>query len=139
MHANALPVVEAVPSQMKQLFTNIINNAIKFHKEGIVPEIIIESELFSEKEKFSFELNKNIDYYKIQITDNGIGFESEYATRIFQVFQRLHGKSEYPGSGIGLAICKKILEYHQGIIYAENVAGIGARFTFIIPKNQNDQ
>ena len=70
------------------------------------------------------------------MTDNGLGFEDEYSTRIFQVFQRLHGKSEYPGSGIGLAICKKILEYHHGVIFAENVPGVGARFVFILPEHQ---
>jgi signal transduction histidine kinase len=84
------------------------------------------------------ELSPHSSYYKIQVTDNGIGFEDEYATRIFQVFQRLHGKSEYPGSGIGLAICKKITEYHHGIIYAENIPGTGARFVFILPQDQQN-
>ena len=121
---------------MKQLFTNIINNAIKFHKENIAPKIIIETNVLSENEKLQYELKQNETYYKVQITDNGIGFENEYAMRIFQVFQRLHGKSEYPGSGIGLAICKKIMEHHHGIIYAENIPDTGARFTFIIPQSQ---
>lgn len=136
IHTDPLPVIDAVPSQMKQLFTNIINNAIKFHKEDERPVITINEHIASEKDIESLGLNVNGLYHKIEITDNGIGFEEEYANRIFQVFQRLHGKTEYPGSGIGLAICKKILEYHHGCIYAENIPGTGARFTFVIPQNQ---
>jgi signal transduction histidine kinase len=131
-----LPVIQAISSQMKQLFVNIISNAIKFHKQDVSPVIRIEATKLSEAEINSYELLPDTIYHKIQITDNGIGFEEEYALRIFQVFQRLHGKSEYPGSGIGLAICKKILEYHNGMIYAENIPGFGARFTFILPETQ---
>ncbi len=128
-----LPVIDAIPSQMKQLLTNIINNAIKFHKEGVTPIVNVVAEAANDKTDRKENLPKDIDYCRIEITDNGIGFEDEYATRIFQVFQRLHGKSEYPGSGIGLAICKKIVEYHQGLIYAENIEGTGARFVFLLP------
>jgi len=131
-----LPVIDAISSQMKQLFLNIIGNAIKFRKADVKPVINIGVEELSAKDKIRHDLSPNTSYYKIEIIDNGIGFEEEYATRIFQVFQRLHGKSEYPGSGIGLAICKKILEYHHGIIYAENVPGKGARFVFILPQHQ---
>lgn len=132
----SLPEIDAIPSQMKQLFSNIINNAIKFRKAGITPEITIDTELLSQKAKLPYKLPKNEAYYKIKVCDNGIGFDEEYAERIFKVFQRLHGKSEYPGSGIGLAICKKILEHHNGIIYAENIPHKGACFIFIIPKSQ---
>lgn len=135
--SNGLPVVEASFSQMKQLFTNVINNAIKFRKENRPPVITIEGSLLTEEEAAIHHLSLSDSYYKIQITDNGIGFDDVYATRIFQIFQRLHGKSEYPGSGIGLAICKKIIDNHQGIIYAENIPDQGARFTFIIPEKQN--
>jgi len=131
-----LPVVDAVPSQMEQLFANIISNAIKFHKPGVPPVIQIECSLLSEAEKRNLKLTANSEYYCIAISDNGIGFEDEYKERIFQVFQRLHGKSEYPGSGIGLAICKRIAEYHHGMIYAGNIPGTGARFTFILPRLQ---
>ena len=131
-----LPVIEAVPSQMKQLFMNLIGNAIKFHKPGIPPIIKIDVTDIQEDELLQHQLQPVKKYYKIQVSDNGIGFEDQYAGRIFQVFQRLHGKSEYPGSGIGLAICKKILEYHNGVIYAENAEGSGARFVFIIPAKQ---
>jgi signal transduction histidine kinase len=139
IHCQELPVIDAIASQMKQLFSNIITNAMKFHKQGVSPDITIETSVLTAQEKLFFELLPNNIYYKIQVTDNGIGFEEEYATRIFQVFQRLHGKSEFPGSGIGLAICKKILEYHHGIIYAENIPGTGARFVFILPQHQLKQ
>jgi light-regulated signal transduction histidine kinase (bacteriophytochrome) len=136
INCESLPAVDAIPSQMKQLLANIIGNAIKFHKPGLPPVITISANILSEKEKVRLELAKNRIYYEFSISDNGIGFEEEYNTRIFQVFQRLHGKSEYPGSGIGLAICKKIIEYHHGIIYATSEPGAGARFTFILPQDQ---
>ena len=134
--SDILPEIEAIPSQMKQLFTNIISNAIKFRKQGVVPTITIKSSIVEKEAGLLKGLNKNEEYYQIKIMDNGIGFEDEYASRIFNVFQRLHGKSEYPGSGIGLAICKKIIEYHKGVIYAESTHGIGASFIFIIPKGR---
>jgi signal transduction histidine kinase len=126
----------AIGSQMKQLFNNIIGNAIKFRKPDMLPVIDIRTHVLTEEEKIHHDLVKDTTYYQVAITDNGIGFEEEYNTRIFQVFQRLHGKSEYPGSGIGLAICKKIVEYHHGVIYAENIPGVGARFVFILPQHQ---
>jgi signal transduction histidine kinase len=130
-----LPAISASMTQMKQLFENIINNAIKFRKQDSTPVIGIECAVLMSDEVAHYKLSDKQTYYKIQITDNGIGFEEEYATRIFQIFQRLHGKAEYPGSGIGLAICQKILEHHNGIIYAENLPGTGARFTFILPED----
>lgn len=135
--SDKLPVVEAVATQMKQLFENIIGNAVKFRKAGVAPVVTIRVSMASHDEKLKHQLTQKT-CYKISVTDNGIGFESEYATRIFQIFQRLHGKADYPGTGIGLAICKKIVEYHHGIIYAENIEGTGARFTFILPQNQSD-
>ncbi len=128
-----LPEIIAIPSQMKQLFGNIMSNAIKFRKPKVQPVIAISSSRLSGQEKIDYELQPHYTYCKIQITDNGIGFEKEYSLRIFQVFQRLHGRSEYPGTGIGLAICKKIVECHNGHIYAENVDGQGARFVIILP------
>jgi signal transduction histidine kinase len=136
INASPLPTVHAVSSQMKQLLENIIGNAIKFRKHGVSPQIDIETSLLDTDEKLKYELNPTIPYYKITITDNGIGFENEYANRIFQIFQRLHGKADYPGTGIGLAICKKIVEYHRGVIYGENIPDRGARFTFILPQYQ---
>ncbi len=135
IRSTQLPTIHASMTQMKQLFENIISNAIKFRDPHIVPAINIASRSLTSEEVFSYELPPGVTYHKIEITDNGIGFEDEYALRIFQIFQRLHGKTEYPGSGIGLAICKKIIEHHNGIIYAENLPTIGARFTFILPEH----
>lgn len=136
LHIAKLPVIEAIPGQMKQLFNNLLSNAFKFRKENVAPDITIDTAVLADEEKVKYGLLPDIIYHRITITDNGIGFEEEYATRIFQIFQRLHGKSEYPGTGIGLAICKKITEHHKGIIFAENIPGQGARFTVILPEQQ---
>lgn len=132
-----LPDVEGSASLLKQLFSNIVNNAIKFRKAGVPPEIVIKAMPVSAAEKQQMRLQNGLAYQKILVCDNGIGFESEYATRIFQIFQRLHGKSEYPGSGIGLAICRKITDHHHGLIFAENIEGQGACFTIILPERQS--
>jgi signal transduction histidine kinase len=131
-----LPTIEAISSQMNQLFTNILTNAIKFRKEGTAPHIVIQATMASQNEKIKNGLPANSPYYEITFSDNGIGFEEEYATKIFQIFQRLHGKREFPGSGIGLAICKKIIEYHHGIIYAAGTPNVGAKFTVLLPALQ---
>jgi light-regulated signal transduction histidine kinase (bacteriophytochrome) len=136
VHAESLPVIEGSLSQMKQLFNNIISNAIKFHRPGQAPMIDITASQLSSEQKSKLNLENTKSYCSIRFCDNGIGFEDEYATRIFQIFQRLHGKSEYPGSGIGLAICKKIVDQHHGLIFAENIPNKGACFTVILPENK---
>ena len=118
-----LPVVKADPVQYRQLFRNILENAIKFSKKDIAPQISIQLQEVTD------------DKIKIVISDNGIGFKTEYAERIFEPFVRLHAKSQYPGSGLGLAICKKIIANHHGIIYAEGRENEGSRFTLILPSN----
>ena len=129
-----LPPLEAISSQMGQLFNNLIGNAIKFRHPLRKPVITISSTQLSFSEKEQRQLSKKKNYVKIIIQDNGIGFEEEYAERIFQLFQRLHAKVEYAGSGIGLSICKKIVENHKGIIYAESVPGNGSSFFIILPE-----
>jgi len=136
INAADLPTIEASVTQMNQLFTNIINNAIKFHKPNKNPIIDIRASAITNEEKLAHHLPLRKAYHRITITDNGIGFEEEYATKIFQIFQRLHGKAEYPGSGIGLAICKKIVEHHNGIIFAENIPEQGAQFVIVLPDKQ---
>lgn len=133
INAPVLPSVSGIGSQLKQLLDNIINNAIKFRTGDVTPVINIDVAQLTHEEKLKLELPHKVSYIKLSITDNGIGFDNEYAARIFQVFQRLHGKSEYPGSGIGLAICKKILDNHHGVIYAESQPGSGASFIIILP------
>jgi PAS domain S-box-containing protein len=130
-----LPEIEAVPSEMRQLFNNLLSNALKFRKKEADPVIRINATVLGDAEKVKHHLAFDRKYYKINFIDNGIGFEQEYAEKIFQIFQRLHGKAEYPGAGIGLAICKKIVDNHDGIIYASS-AGNGATFTIILPQKQ---
>ena len=134
--AGSLPSVEAVTSEMTQLFSNILSNAIKFRKASGSVEINVHSTKLSRQEKHVLGLRGNNNFYKIEVQDNGIGFEPEYSEKIFQIFQRLNGKSEYPGSGIGLAICKKIVEKHNGLIFAKSLPDQGATFTIILPEKQ---
>ncbi len=134
---NVLPAIEGDAQQLKQLFSNLVSNSIKFRKPGQPGEIAIEAIQVPDTDVKRFGLVKGKNYFKIQVTDNGIGFEDEYASRIFKIFHRLHGKSEYPGSGIGLAICQKIVTRHNGVIYAENIQGQGARFSIILPELQH--
>lgn len=132
-----LPVIDAIPMQMRQLFTNLFTNAIKFKGDQATPKIDIKCAELNEEEKENNHLRHNIKYYKIVVKDHGIGFDQEFAMKIFQIFQRLHGKAEYPGSGIGLAICKKIVENHAGRIFAESEPGKGAEFITILPESQS--
>jgi PAS domain S-box-containing protein len=131
---NGLPSVEAIPSQMCQLFNNLLGNAIKFRHPLRKSIITISSEPLSISEKERRQLSKKKNYVKIIVEDNGIGFEEEYAEKVFQLFQRLHAKVEYAGSGIGLSICKKIVENHKGIIYAESMPGKGSAFFILLPE-----
>jgi light-regulated signal transduction histidine kinase (bacteriophytochrome) len=131
-----LPVIDAIPMQMRQLFTNLFTNAIKFKQADGHPQIDIFSSQLTDEEVESNHLNTQKKYYKIIVKDHGIGFDQQYSMKIFQIFQRLHGKAEYPGSGIGLAICKKIVENHNGRIYAESETGKGAEFIAILPESQ---
>ena len=115
-----LPVIKAEPVMMYQLFLNLLTNAIKFSKEDQSPIITISAETVM------LDLKR---YIQVTIADNGIGFEQEYADKIFEVFQRLHGRTEYQGTGIGLAICKKIMEKHHGQIKVKSELGVGTQFT----------
>ncbi len=132
----SLPSVDMVMSQMKQLFNNLLSNAIKFRRKGVAPLITISSEKLTMAEKDKFKLRTGNPYYRIMVTDNGIGFEETYSERIFQLFQRLHGKAEYPGSGMGLAICRKITDNHKGLIMAASTPGHGSTFSIILPETQ---
>ena len=127
-----LPTLYLIPFQFEQLLTNIISNALKFSKKDKIPVIEIKASIVSGK-NISNASAENNNYHYISISDNGIGFEPEFGERIFQVFQRLHGREEYPGTGIGLAICKRIVENHQGIILATSKPNAGATFHIYIP------
>ncbi len=131
-----LPTIECVPGQLSQLFINIIGNAIKFRVPDKQPVIKIQSRQLTAKEISYHLLDESRNWYRITISDNGIGFEEEYSRKIFQIFQRLHSKAEYPGTGIGLSICKKIVDHHKGVIYADGKPLQGATFTIILPETQ---
>ncbi len=135
-----LPVLEAIPLQMVQLFSNLISNSLKYSKENVIPEISLSATILLKEEYAEYGIpDSDISFFKIVFTDNGIGFNQEYAEQIFNIFQRLHGKMDYAGTGIGLSICKKIAENHNGYIFAEGEEGVGAKFTVILPSKQNQR
>ena len=125
-----LPEIEAHPNQLEQLFLNLLTNALKFKKESENPEINIWCEEVNEA------YDSQLTAYRIHIEDNGIGFDEKYIDRIFEIFQRLHGRHQYEGTGIGLAICRKIVENHGGKIYAKSKKGKGSTFVVKLPKYQ---
>lgn len=129
-----LPTINGIHFQLNQLFTNIFSNALKFSKADVSPEISVSTQLV-EGSTFGQIMNAKKIYHKISVSDNGIGFEPEHNAKIFEVFQRLHGRSEYSGTGIGLAICKKIVDNHGGVINAEGQLDKGATFNIFLPKD----
>lgn len=129
-----LPVIKGVPFQINQLFYNLINNALKFSKAAEPAVIEIRHSILSENEQKEFPSLTQSAYHKIEVKDNGIGFDQQFIDKIFVVFQRLHLKHEYSGNGIGLSICKKIVQNHNGIIYAKSSPGQGSTFTILLPK-----
>lgn len=133
VHVGELPVAHIVPAQFRQLFQNLINNSLKFTRPGVSPEITITATSISSPEARKLGVTKAGKHIKLEFTDNGIGFDNAYAEKIFSIFQRLHGQGEYEGTGIGLSICRKVVENHGGIIVASGTPGEGAKFTIIIP------
>lgn len=129
VHVGALPTIQADDTQMRQLFQNLISNALKFRGVDQPVEVTINSELVTENDTPDVA-------YRIIFSDNGIGFEEKYLDRIFQPLQRLHGASLYPGTGMGLAICWRIVDRHGGSITAESEPAQGARFIVILPARQ---
>ncbi|GAC1707111.1 MAG: hypothetical protein NVS9B7_18710 [Flavisolibacter sp.] len=132
-----LPVIDAIPIEMNQLFYNILTNALKFYKETVSPEITISIRRLSHEEIIQNEnLKENLSYIEIKFSDNGIGFEQQFADQIFQIFERLHSIEEFEGTGIGLALCKKIVENHNGQIYALSKENEGSTFYILLPLKQ---
>ncbi|CAM3574419.1 PAS domain-containing protein [Zobellia roscoffensis] len=128
-----LPTLKGVSYQLEQLFNNLISNALKYKVADVTPSLTIQAEKVHAKQIPEDFFKMANTYYKITIIDNGIGFSTEHSEKIFEVFQRLHQKSEYTGTGIGLAICKKIVENHRGFIYATSELGKGSAFIFYLP------
>ncbi|WP_291285165.1 CHASE3 domain-containing protein [Flavobacterium sp.] len=128
-----LPKLSVIPYQIEQLFINLIGNSLKYNRPNIAPEIAIESQ-----KVFSVDypelLDQNVKkFHKITFTDNGMGFDPQFKETIFVLFQRLHSKTDYPGTGIGLAICKKIVDNHKGYIMADSQPDQGSVFTIFLP------
>jgi signal transduction histidine kinase len=136
-----LPTINAEPVQMYQLFQNLISNALKFHRPNEPPVVKVDSILLQPWQKNSgqwgCELHQLGACCQITVTDNGIGFDEKYRERIFLAFQRLHSRSQYEGTGIGLAVCAKIVERHGGNITARSVLGQGSTFIVTLPININ--
>ncbi len=130
-----LPIIEADATQVRQLFQNILSNSLKFRKPEVAPRITISGGIF----RRDADADTSEEWCRLVIADNGIGFDNKYAERIFTIFQRLHGKTEYDGTGIGLATVRKIVERHRGSITAEGVLGEGATFTVILPAQHASQ
>ncbi len=129
-----LPKIEADPMQMRQLFQNLIGNAIKFRKKDIDPVVRIAAEFV-----MSHDLAMPGRAVTIKVADNGIGFDQQFKDQIFVIFQRLHSRNEYEGTGIGLATCRKIVERHQGLIDAVGVEGEGSAFIITLPLSQSNK
>lgn len=135
VEVGTLPKVDADPVQMQQLLQNLLSNALKFHQKETPPVVKLSSQLFDSQQQLV--TNEAIaTSCQIVVEDNGIGFEQKYLDRIFNVFQRLHSRSQYEGTGIGLAICRKIVERHHGSITARSNLGQGAKFTVTLPIKQ---
>jgi two-component system CheB/CheR fusion protein len=135
IHTDALPVIDAIPLQMNQLFYNLVNNSLKFAREGLAPAIEVRCRKMGVEEKLpSFTVDA--PYYEIVFSDNGIGFSKDYEEQIFGLFKRLNDKTFYPGSGIGLALCRKVVENHHGEIVARGGENEGAAFYIYLPAKQ---
>jgi signal transduction histidine kinase len=127
--------MKADASQMNQLFLNLWSNALKFTKPDQPPVITLRYEAIDDKQAESLHLLPGLSWFKLSLQDNGIGFEQSFAEKIFAPFQRLHGRSEFKGTGIGLAVCRRIIERHNGTIEAFSEPGQGARFELYLPED----
>jgi signal transduction histidine kinase len=137
IYVGELPIVWAIPSLMKQLFHNLLSNAVKFRKKGVKPIIHIEATKIVDRGDLQHVNPNGRKCYKVSISDNGIGFDPKYSDEIFVVFKRLNSYHEYEGTGVGLSICKKIMEKHNGSIIAQSEPGKGSIFSFVLPEKQS--
>jgi signal transduction histidine kinase len=131
---SSLPLVQGIHDQYYLLFKKLLENSLTFGRPGTPVIIDLSAEKIENIEMKKMGLDKNKNWYRVTIQDNGIGFIPADANKIFEPFGRLHGKSAYPGPGLGLTIAKKIIENHQGRIFAEGVENNGSRFLLIIPE-----
>lgn len=138
VHVDSLPCVAADPMQMRQLLQNLIGNALKFHRPGVAPVVCVTVEDGGQNPLNAIS-KENRKLCRIVIQDNGIGFEGQYAERVFDVFERLHTRSQYEGTGMGLAICRKIVHQHGGSIAAQSTPGQGTRMVITLPLSPQDK
>jgi signal transduction histidine kinase/CheY-like chemotaxis protein len=131
-----LPIIDTIPSQIRQVFQNLVSNALKFSKEDVSPVILITSEIIAVREIDAIQ-SPSGDFCRITISDNGIGFDEKFLDRIFVIFQRLNNLNSYEGTGIGLAIAKKIMDKHNGLISAQSSENQGAQFILVLPLVQD--
>jgi signal transduction histidine kinase len=136
IEVKGLPEIDADPMQMRQLLQNLIGNALKFHRPDRLPVIRIAGTRLAPVEAQERGYSPHEYLYEITVEDNGVGFDPQHAGRMFQVFQRLHSRKEFEGTGVGLAICRKIAERHGGQITAQSQVGHGAKFTITLPLRQ---
>lgn len=129
-----LPKINIIEFQIHQLFVNLISNSLKYSKENVAPIIKISLEKIDSQERYNDLILKDKKFYKIVVSDNGIGFKQEFSEKIFMLFRRLETEMDYNGTGLGLAICKKIVENHNGFIKADGIPESGAIFTIYLPK-----
>ena len=131
IHVDALPEIDADASQIRQVFMNLIGNSIKFRQTGMKPEISISCEVDT-----SAASPDERRWCRLRFADNGIGFDPQHVDRVFDLFQRLHGRDKYEGTGIGLALCRKVINRHGGTISVDSTPGKGTVFTIRLPMNQ---
>lgn len=140
VETSGLPVLDAIQPQMIQLFSNLLSNSLKYHKRGVKPVIKISASVAkNDKIAKRMALDRSKKYWHITFSDNGIGFDKDHVDRIFRIFQRLHGKTEFEGTGIGLAICRRIVQSHRGHISAVVGENGGAVFNIVLPFDQDSR
>ena len=130
-----IPTIQADRTQMRQLLQNLIGNALKFHRPGEPPVVRVRGHLLDGQIKGGNGADAEQEMLRLTVEDNGIGFDEKYLDRIFTVFQRLHGRGEFEGSGVGLAVCRKIVERHTGTLTAKSELGCGSTFVATLPVN----
>jgi PAS domain S-box-containing protein len=136
IEVDQLPDLNVIPFQLHQFFINMLSNSLKFSREGITPHIRIHAGIADPESLEHLDADVTKKYYRVTIADNGIGFDPKYNKKIFELFQRLNNRTEYMGTGIGLSICKKIVENHDGYIMASGEPGKGAIFNIYLPHRQ---
>jgi two-component system, LuxR family, sensor kinase FixL len=133
-----LPMIEGDPTQLRQILQNLISNSIKFQPPGQAPEVRIEAQVLTRPFSCVKHPTPDDQVCELSLKDNGIGFDEKYLDKVFAVFQRLHGRSEYDGTGVGLAVCRRIVDRHGGTITAKSKLGEGATFVVALPVRQNN-